>query len=57
MKTTLTARNKLKILIGFYQIVTQVELTYDVRFPPEVRELLRYFRLGITLGIQARFLH
>ena len=43
--------NKLKILIGFYQIATRVETVYDVLLPAEVRELLLTIQLTIAIGI------
>ena len=84
----LKVRNKLKIVIGFYQvsgsqgpqrpvprratselrlktdhtclasaalaqIVTQVETTYDFNLPPEVRQFLAYFKIGISIGVDA----
>jgi hypothetical protein len=51
--TTSTLRNQIKILVSFYQIVTQVETIYDIRMPTAVRAVLRYFRLTISLGIDA----
>ena len=47
-----TVLNKLKILIGFYQIVTQVERIYDVYLPAEVRALLQFFELFISFGLE-----
>lgn len=44
---------KLKIIIGFYQIATQVESVYDLFLPSDVRELLRRLRFAISLGIDA----
>ena len=34
-----TVLNKLKILIGFYQILTKIERVYDVYLPAEVRAM------------------
>ena len=43
--------NKLKILIGFYQIATKIELVYGILMPAEVRELLLALQFTISLGI------
>ena len=43
--------NKLKILIGFYQIATRIESVYGIMLPAEVRELLLNIQLTISLGI------
>ena len=47
-----TVLNKLKIMIGFYQIVTKVERIYDVYLPAEVRALLQFFQVFISLGLE-----
>ena len=43
--------NKLKILIGFYQIATRVETVYDILLPAQVRELLLTIQFTISIGI------
>ena len=43
--------NKLKIVVGFYQIVTRIETVYAILLPAEVRELLLQLQLTISLGI------
>ena len=47
-----TVLNKLKILIGFYQIVTKLERIYDVYLPAEVRQLLQFFEVFISFGLE-----
>ena len=42
---------KLKILIGFFQIATQIEAVYDLQLPPQVVQLLHSIKLGITLAL------
>ena len=44
--------NKLKILIGFYQIAGKVEAVYEIYLPTEVRALLQQIRIIISLGIE-----
>ena len=40
-------RMKLKISVGFYQIVTQLSAVYDITYyPPEYEKLMRYFELA-----------
>jgi len=43
--------NKLKILVGFYQIAARVESVYDILLPAEVRQLLLSIQLTISIGI------
>ena len=47
-----TVLNKLKILIGLYQILTKVERVYDVYLPAVVRTLLQFFQLLISFGLE-----
>ena len=47
-----TVLNKLKILIGFYQILTKIERVYDVYLPAEVRAMLQFFQVLISLGVE-----
>ena len=42
---------KLKILVGFYQIATKVEVVYDVFLPTVVHEQLKQIQVVISLGI------
>jgi hypothetical protein len=39
-------------LSGFYQIVTRIEVVYDLFLPAAVRELLLHIQLTISLGIE-----
>ena len=43
--------NKLKILVGFYMIATQVGSVYEVRLPQDVQQLLSSMSVVVTLGI------
>ena len=43
--------NKLKVLIGFYMIASQVGSVYEVRLPQDVRLLLHRMSLVASLGI------
>ena len=43
--------NKLKVLVGFYMVVTKVEAVYELTLPSDVKRLLSYFTLGISLGL------
>ena len=45
-----TPHNKLKILIGFYMIVTKVDDVYAIEMPAEVKALLNTFAIGISFG-------
>ena len=50
----LTLLTKLKILIGFGQIVIKIESVYDVYLPADVRALIQKIRIVISLGIEVR---
>ena len=47
-----TMLNKLKILIGFFQIVIKVDRVYQVRLPAEVRRLLQHLEFAISFGVE-----
>ena len=42
--------NKIKILIGFYQVATKIGYVYEVELPPAVVQLLSYIATGVSLG-------
>ena len=42
--------DKLKILIGFYMIATKVDDVYEVELPPQVKQLLAVFSVGVSFG-------
>ena len=46
-----TPHNKLKICIGFYQIITKIDTVYEVELPPEVRRMLNVFSTGVSFGL------
>lgn len=48
-KTTL--KNKAKIVIGFYMIVTKVDIVYSVSMPTEVRSLMARLSVVVSLGM------
>ena len=50
----LTLLTKLKILVGFSQIVIKIEPVYDVYLPAEVRAVIRRLRIVVSLGIEVR---
>jgi len=43
---------KLKILLGFYLIATQVDRVYEIQMPYQVKQLLRIFSIIVSLGIE-----
>lgn len=43
--------NKIKILIGFYQIFTKIESVYDVFLPADVQQIVKWITVTISLGI------
>jgi len=45
-----TPHNKLKILIGFYMIVTKVSEVYEVALPAQVASVLADFAFGVSFG-------
>ena len=48
---TYSVHVKLKVLIGFYQVITKIERVYDLFLPEAIRTLLANFTLIISLGI------
>jgi hypothetical protein len=42
----------LLVCTGFYQVVTRVEVVYDLFLPATVREMLVQFSFTISLGIE-----
>jgi hypothetical protein len=44
--------NKLKLTIGFFQIVTRVHDVYDIMLPNAVRKLLQAIAFTISLGVE-----
>jgi hypothetical protein len=46
-----TPRNKLKILLTFYQISTKVPIVFEVSFPADVKALLEFFSVAISFGL------
>ena len=49
---TFSVFNKLKILIGFYMISTQIGAVYEVSLPADVQLLLQRMSIIITLGLE-----
>ena len=47
-----TVVNKLKIIVGFYQIAIKVDRVYEIRLPAEIRTLLHQLELVISLGFE-----
>ena len=43
---------KLKIIVGFYMIATQVSSVYEVRLPQDVQQLLSSMTVVVTLGVE-----
>ena len=39
-----------RLTVGFYQLATRLPDVYEVQVPPNLKELLGYFRFTITLG-------
>ena len=50
----LTLLTKVKILVGFAQIVIKIETVYDVYLPAEVRAVIQKLRIVVSLGIEVR---
>ena len=48
----LTLKNKIKILVGCYQIVTQIDRVYEVRLPDDFKVLLNAMRIVVTFGFE-----
>ena len=46
-----TPKNKLKILVGAYQLTTKVSTVYDVSLPPDVNDFLDRISTGISFGV------
>ena len=53
LNASFTPRNKIKVLIGFYQLTTQVPSVYEVALPPEINDLLDQLSTGISFGLQS----
>jgi hypothetical protein len=51
--TLFTPHNKLKIGIGFYQIITKIDTVYDVVIPPEVKRMLNIFSTVVSFGLSS----
>ena len=51
--TLFTPHNKLKICIGFYQIITKIDNVYEVVLPPEVKRMLNVFSTGVSFGLSS----
>ena len=49
--TTFTPRNKLKVIVGCYQLCTKVDTVYDVSLPPDVKGVLEHISGFISLGV------
>ena len=47
-----TPHNKLKILIGFYMIVTKVGEVYEVELPAQVASMLANFGFAVSFGFE-----
>ena len=47
-----TPRNKLKIVLGFYQLVTKVPGVYEVTLPPDVNAVLKTISVWASFGLQ-----
>ena len=43
--------NKLKIVMGYYMIITKIDTVYQAAMPASVRAMLEPFRLSVTLGM------
>lgn len=50
---TLNLNNKLKVLIGFYQIATKVAPIYQVALPSRVHSFLSSLEVGISLNLDS----
>jgi len=48
---TVTPHYKLRIGVGFYQIVTQIPNVYEVEMPPAVTQMLSTFSTGVSIGL------
>eukprot|EP00966_Prymnesium_polylepis_P098705 2285520-Prymnesium_polylepis.1 len=51
--TTLAPHNKLRISIGLYQIITQMEKVYGVEMPPAVKKFLSVLATGVSFGFNS----
>jgi hypothetical protein len=51
MNASYTPWNKLKILLTFFQISTQVPIVYEVTFPVEVNAILESFSYLVSFGL------
>ena len=51
--TLFTPHTKLKICIGFYQIITKIDTVYEVVLPPEVKRMLNVFSTGVSFGLSS----
>ena len=49
---TFTPKNKLKVIVGCYQLTTKISSVYDVSLPPDINEFLESLSTGLTLGVQ-----
>jgi hypothetical protein len=50
---TYTVHTKLKLLIGYYQILTRLDDVYVLVLPGAVRDLLSAFRLAVSFGLKS----
>ena len=53
LNDTFTPKNKLKIILTFYQLSTKVSSVYEVVLPPDVNAFLEYLSNLVTLGIDS----
>ena len=44
-------QNKAKIVIGIYQILTKVDVVYDVVLPDEVRRMINALEVSVSFGV------
>eukprot|EP00966_Prymnesium_polylepis_P207603 4808739-Prymnesium_polylepis.2 len=51
--TTLAPHNKLRISVGLYQIITQMEKVYGVEMPPTVKQFLSVLATGVSFGFNS----
>ena len=49
--TRFHVQNKLKIVVSFYLIATQVEKIYDVEMPYDVRAMFDFFSVTVSFGL------
>jgi hypothetical protein len=52
LNSTLTPKNKGKIIFGSYQIITKIPVVYEVPIPAEVSAFLESMSVFITFGMQ-----